>query len=1151
MSNLEKELGFKIREKFINSISSREKSETVGFKPSSRFIVDSLPPKKNVKDINSIKSNISIRAKPDFNNFSIEISFNIFIPEIPTYKKFIEFSDKYHSLDKTNKNDMHILREGYYKKKKVKIKVKQDEISDLKYNNDEIDNFINRKIKSRINKIIDNKEMLPLYKSYLDKHFRNDVLFNEIDSNGKFKNLNKKSYINKFKSKIDKFNGDIIKNHINIEVNTSINKEKNDVNIILSNKSGDEVDEETPRFDEEILKIFNPEIKIISPDFEPYSYDGLDKSDYKYSKKVWCITNNVSQNVDLKNSFVKTDFLPTYYESNYKFKKKYNNDLNFRKLSNGNFDVLDNILESMKKFYDKWKNQEDDLTPTRGLSEKEKEVYKKQSDEFKNEIEKFRRGIKILRNSDKASEAFKLMNESNYILHGSWNDNFYGWRLFQIVYIVSNLDRVIESTENYEKDSVLELLNEKRLDETAEVLWFPTGGGKTEANTGIIQTQLFYDRLRGKEEGVSSWIRYPLRLLSQQQSSRILASIMSANKALEESENSKLKGTKNFELGIYVGSMDTENQIEYNSKKYPTEKVIKDDCNNLVQNNRVVDECPRCGSKTGLKINEDKKCLNTVCTGICESTLPVYIIDDDIYRFVPDVILGSLDRITLMGLSPQFRNLVGRPVGRCNEHGYVKMDNGPKCNICGSCDDKYTNYDYIKGKFEDLAPSLHIIDEVHMLNEELGALTSHYETFYLTMMEELHSKKPQVLCSTATVNESNDLMKNLFNLDASVFPVEGPVKGKNFYGEYDENSTDKIYTGITPTSNYSVSKLNSYIATIYESVIQDYRNDILKSDREFDINGNSYSSDKVLDALKMYETSICYFNSKSKKDTYLDKIRRNSNNYMSKFNGNNYDLVSSQITADADDYDISEYEDLTKDTDIEDYNDRIDTIAATSSISHGVDVKAFNSIIFDKQPISSAKYIQSSNRVGRSKELLGMVFTKYNRGNNLQSNRYRYFRKRHDHLNRMVQPTAIDRWSEDALKKTYPGILKSIYHLYQIPEVFYKMQEDMKKSEGFEMALDNGGTKILEEFDKDSYTHKMIKSYCCNSNHNEEFKDTIEEKTKYYFSKWNDNKSNTNWNNMLEDPGAMISLRDIGDTLAACPQQNIWGSRLIELLDDK
>ena len=91
------------------------------------------------------------------------------------------------------------------------------------------------------------------------------------------------------------------------------------------------------------------------------------------------------------------------------------------------------------------------------------------------------------------------------------------WRLFQIVFIVSLVPDIAACDEDVLLDSqkAQTTLNEVSL------LYFPTGGGKTEAFLGVLIFNLFFDRYRGKECGVTSILRYPLRLLSVQQVQRL------------------------------------------------------------------------------------------------------------------------------------------------------------------------------------------------------------------------------------------------------------------------------------------------------------------------------------------------------------------------------------------------------------------------------------------------------------------------------------------------------------------------------------------------------------------------------------------------------------------------------------------------------
>ena len=149
---------------------------------------------------------------------------------------------------------------------------------------------------------------------------------------------------------------------------------------------------------------------------------------------------------------------------------------------------------------------------------------------------------------------------------------------------------------NEHKDELKQIYGYKYEDET-EILFFPTGGGKTEAFLGCATFTMFYDRLMGKNFGVSTIIKYPLRLLSIQQLDRCLKVIINANKVMDSTE--EIKDKERFSLGYFVGSSNTPNKIE----EFEKDEIVKKD------DFKLIDICPECGGNIQLKYDEESKTL--------------------------------------------------------------------------------------------------------------------------------------------------------------------------------------------------------------------------------------------------------------------------------------------------------------------------------------------------------------------------------------------------------------------------------------------------------------------------------------------------------------------------------------------------------------
>src|SRR5579859_4602144 len=249
-----------------------------------------------------------------------------------------------------------------------------------------------------------------------------------------------------------------------------------------------------------------------------------------------------------------------------------------------------------------------------------------------------------------------------------------GWRLFQIGFIVSQLPalavREIGSSDASEYAQKLRtMLND------VGVLWFPTGGGKTESYLGLIAVSLLYDRLRGKMSGVSAWMRFPLRMLSLQQLERLARVIAALNEL--RSEVSKIASGDPFAIGYYVGDAVTPNSV--NSDRMRDIEFNKGAREKLL----FLRKCPFCSSEVEIKAMRDSWRIAHVCTnkncfsnksdtlGFYKGSLPLCVVDHEIYRYLPSVLVGTVDKLAIVARSRYFFHIVGGPSQRCPIHGYT------------------------------------------------------------------------------------------------------------------------------------------------------------------------------------------------------------------------------------------------------------------------------------------------------------------------------------------------------------------------------------------------------------------------------------------------------------------------------------------------
>ena len=280
---------------------------------------------------------------------------------------------------------------------------------------------------------------------------------------------------------------------------------------------------------------------------------------------------------------------------------------------NKNYEALYDI----SKNYKHWIQQQ--LKQNHNLSESQKDTLTQNIQDANSCCKRIEEGIQILLTDKKLQTAFKLMNEamlkqqilskqetlpidSDYEYTDfdvlditSWpvkNKEFFGkWRLFQMAFILMSLKDI----RNHEDHSMMDLI------------WFPTGGGKTEAYLGLSAFSLLYDRLDNDEHrGVKIIMRYTLRLLTAQQFERAAVMILCLDD-IRLRESGLLGGVDHFKLAF--GLEEVFHLIATEIPRMSTPKTLMT-ANQWYDNLSykypmqwpwVLQKCPRCSRPFGLR----------------------------------------------------------------------------------------------------------------------------------------------------------------------------------------------------------------------------------------------------------------------------------------------------------------------------------------------------------------------------------------------------------------------------------------------------------------------------------------------------------------------------------------------------------------------
>ncbi len=475
--------------------------------------------------------------------------------------------------------------------------------------------------------------------------------------------------------------------------------------------------------------------------------------------------------------------------------------------------------------------EEKSLDPTQGAkdtdeADKERRKFEEDIENYRREAKRIALGIDLLEFAHKhflkdpicrealPYRAWLLLNKT--FMKAGAKRGIESWRLFQVAFVLAHIPTIVSRMDEYAKAPWFDLEFDE---ETATLLYFPTGGGKSEAFFGLLVFNLFFDRLRGKSTGVTALIRYPLRLLTLQQAQRLLAILM-------EAELLRCRASidgQPFEIGFWVGSGNTPNKPDdlrldpvpgFEDPKQENDDNPTADYLEVNESFNKIPTCPLCNQNTGIRrISTGTAdeigivCFNAQCTWNLEterSPLPFLIVDRDIYRHAPAVLLGVIDKLALIAQHPATINRVMGMFGLARwqerDTGHFVMPTrkmlreGPAANNCEPVAPSYQNGREV---FCDPFPSLVIQDEAHLLEESLGTFAGLFET----MLEQLFVRTadllgsrvarnpigtksvrlPKVVAATATVSVPQQQFGALYQRRHMHFPYPGTSIYRSFY----------------------------------------------------------------------------------------------------------------------------------------------------------------------------------------------------------------------------------------------------------------------------------------------------------------------------------------------------------------------------------
>lgn len=500
----------------------------------------------------------------------------------------------------------------------------------------------------------------------------------------------------------------------------------------------------------------------------------------------------------------------------------------------------------------------------------------------------------------------------------------------------------------------------------ADLIWFPTGGGKTEAYLLLASFEIMHRRLLDKVRGAGTTVlsRYTLSLLTTQQFQRAAATIC----ALEEirRRDPHLLGVDPISIGLWVGQTTTPNRYQKAAEEFA---ILRDDPE--PDDRFLLERCPWCGTEIlprSFSDDADDYGIRATDTSFeffcprdsCEfhDHLPVHVVDDDLYDHPPTFVLGTVDKFA--GLAWEARA------------GCFFGDGGKR-----------------------RPPTLIIQDELHLLSGPLGTTMGVYEAAIQMLCEE-GGRPAKVVASTATIRRAPDQVLGLFGRGVQLFPPTGLDSRDSYFATVDTDAPGRLYVGLMAQGHTADT------ATVHTGAA------LLQAPLAAKLNG---------DARDGYSTLVAYHSS-------LRELGRTVTIARDDIPARLASVVGSGVPREV------EVEELTANVEraqqprlLERLNRHcdeagsIDFLATTNMLSVGVDVPRLGLMLVNGQPKSTAEYIQASSRVGRDKTP-GLVFSMFRSTRPRDRSHYEAFSAYHAALYRYVEPTSVTPFSPPSRKRS-------------------------------------------------------------------------------------------------------------------------------------
>lgn len=593
---------------------------------------------------------------------------------------------------------------------------------------------------------------------------------------------------------------------------------------------------------------------------------------------------------------------------------------------------------------------------------------------------RMRAGIEVLRTDDVAWRAFQLANRAMVLQYQRGTKAYAGirrslaepadldpeavraprgrpWRPFQIGFFLDILTGLVDPSHPDR--------------ELVDLIWFPTGGGKTEAYLLAAAFEIFRRRLVDGEYGAGTAVlsRYTMSLLTAQQFQRAAGTILACE--IIRRENDDL-GSRPISIGLWVGDATTKNRFSHAREVFDSARGDSDPSDVF-----IIDRCSWCGTEIMPRHRSDRDedygvrasgtgfalhCPRSDCP--FHARLPVHVIDDELYEEIPTFVLGTVDK---------FADLAWHERG------------GAFLGAAGTF----------------APPSLIIQDELHLLTGPLGTTVGVYE-HAIEMACQRDGRPPKVVASTATVRRAGEQVRGLFGRDVAVFPPPGTDEADSFFARRDDKGPGRLYLGLMPQGHTSDTAIVHTLAAL------------LQGPAALALEGEDRD---------LFWTVVAYHSSLQELGRTMTIARDDVPlRLAARFGADARQLLADDVEELTANVTRAEQPRLLERLGLDaETEDAVSVLAATNMFSVGVDVPRLGLMLVNGQPKGTSEYIQATSRVGRAGP--GLVVSVFRSARPRDRSHFETFSSYHGALYRHVEPTSVTPYSPPSQRRSLHAAL--------------------------------------------------------------------------------------------------------------------------------